>query len=157
VKGKVFLRYVTRMLKAGVLTDGELRTSDEGVPQGSICSPILANVFAHYVVDKWFQEVVKNHLRVKLKRVSEWARIASRRYRLGELWRRFRVKLLGHIRYYGVSFNGRDVGKFLNSSVRILYKWLERRSQRKSLTWEQFQQFIRANPLPVVKIYHKLY
>ena len=96
-------------------------------------------------------------LRVKLKRVSEWARIATRRYRLGELWRRFRVKLLGHIRYYGVTFNGRDVGKFLNSSVRILYKWLERRSQRKSLTWEQFQQFIRANPLPVVKIYHKLY
>ena len=249
IKDKVFIRYVTRMLKAGVLTEGELTVSAEGVPQGSICSPILANIFAHYVIDEWFQEVVKTHcvgkvemfryaddivicsqykrdakrilsslekrlrkyglklnaektrlvtfskgayrrgekqeafdflgftfyigrsrkgfplpkvkssgkrLRVKLKRVSEWARKATKCYRLGELWRRFRVKLLGHIRYYGVTFNGRHVGKFLHASICILYRWLGRRSQRKTLNWEQFLQFIRANPLPKVRVYHKL-
>jgi hypothetical protein len=96
-------------------------------------------------------------LRVKLNRVSEWARKATRCYRLGELWRRFRVKLLGHIRYYGVTFNGRHVGKFLHAATCILYSWLRRRSQRNTLSWAQFLQFIRANPLPEVRVYHKLY
>ena len=54
-----FIRYLTRMLKAGVLRDGELRTSEEGTPQGSMCSPVLANIFAHEVVDVWFEDTVK--------------------------------------------------------------------------------------------------
>ena len=47
------------MFKSGVLTGGELKISDEGVPQGSICSPILSNIFAHYAIDKWIEEMVK--------------------------------------------------------------------------------------------------
>ena len=42
-----FIRYLIRLFQAGVLADGELTVSEEGVPQGSSCSPILANVFAH--------------------------------------------------------------------------------------------------------------
>ena len=42
-----FIRYIIRMFKAGVLSEGDLVIREEGVPQGSICSPILANVFAH--------------------------------------------------------------------------------------------------------------
>jgi len=48
IKDQRFLRYIKRMLRAGVLSEGELKVSDEGVPQGSICSPVLANVVAHY-------------------------------------------------------------------------------------------------------------
>jgi len=96
-------------------------------------------------------------LRSKLKRVSEWARKATRRYKLEEVWRRFRRKLLGHIHYYGVSFNSRHVGKFLHASIRILYRWLIRRSQRKTLSWERFLEFIRSNPLPKVRVYHRLF
>ncbi len=68
-----FLRYIARLLKAGVLIDGELTVSDEGVPQGSPCSPVLANVFAHYVVDEWFETVVKSHCqgRVELFRYCD--------------------------------------------------------------------------------------
>ena len=54
------------MFKAGVLAGDELLVSDEGVPQGRICSPILANIYAHYVLDTWFHEVVKKHCRVGL-------------------------------------------------------------------------------------------
>lgn len=58
-----FLRYIQRLFKAGVLTNGELTLSDEGVPQGSPASPIIANVVAHHVIDTWFQNVVKAHCR----------------------------------------------------------------------------------------------
>lgn len=67
------LRYFARMFKAGVLTDGELCISEEGVPQGSICSPVLANVFAHEVIDTWVEETVKAHCagRVALYRYAD--------------------------------------------------------------------------------------
>ena len=47
------------MFKFGVLLEGELKVSEEGVPQGSICSPILSNIFAHYAIDTWIEEMVK--------------------------------------------------------------------------------------------------
>jgi len=46
-----------------VLRDGELSIRDDGVVQGSLCSPILANIFAHAVIDEWFEDTVKRHCR----------------------------------------------------------------------------------------------
>lgn len=54
-----FLRYIQRLFKSGVLRGGELTVSDEGVPQGSPASPIIANIVAHYVIDRWFEGTVK--------------------------------------------------------------------------------------------------
>lgn len=59
IKDTKFMRYMSRMFKAGVLAEGDLRISDEGVPQGSICSPVLANVFAHYALDLWVENMVR--------------------------------------------------------------------------------------------------
>jgi group II intron reverse transcriptase/maturase len=56
-----FVRYILRMLRAGVLADGELQVSDEGVPQGAPISPVLANVVAHHVIDEWFEGTVRQH------------------------------------------------------------------------------------------------
>jgi group II intron reverse transcriptase/maturase len=61
-----FLRYIARMFKAGVLAEGELTVTDEGVPQGSICSPVLSNIMAHHVIDLWFEKTVKQHCRGKV-------------------------------------------------------------------------------------------
>ena len=63
IKDERFIRYIVRMLKAGVLSDGELKITDEGTPQGSCCSPILSNVFAHYALDTWFNTTVKQYAR----------------------------------------------------------------------------------------------
>ncbi len=57
IKDPTFMRYIIRMFKAGMLSEGDLKISDEGVPQGSICSPILSNIFAHYAIDLWIQEI----------------------------------------------------------------------------------------------------
>ena len=250
IQDERFMRYTKRMFKAGVLTAGELTVSEEGVPQGSCCSPLLANIFAHHVLDTWFEEVVKPHcrgqvalyryaddaviccqyardaerilralrqrlakyrlrlheektqlvsfskqagrqgelpgtfeflgllfywgrsrkgavipkvktsgkrFRSKLQRVKEWARARKDKERLTTLWATFCAKLRGHIQYYGVSFNLAHVRRFLHRATRILWKWLNRRSQRRSMNWDQFHRFLQRHPLPRAKIYHALF
>jgi len=58
IEDKNFLRYVKRFLKAGIMEGTELHDADMGVPQGGLISPVLANVYLHYVVDIWFAKVV---------------------------------------------------------------------------------------------------
>lgn len=54
---------IRRWLKAGVMEDGELHPSDEGTPQGGSISVLLSNVYLHYVLDLWFDRMVKPRLR----------------------------------------------------------------------------------------------
>ena len=60
---KNFLRYVKRFLIAGIMEGNELKDSDRGTPQGGLISPVLANVYLHYVLDLWFEKAVKPRLR----------------------------------------------------------------------------------------------
>lgn len=59
----VLKRLIGKWLKAGVMEDGSVSFPDAGSPQGGVVSPILANVFLHYVLDTWFEEEVKPRLR----------------------------------------------------------------------------------------------
>ncbi len=63
IKDPSLLSLIEKFLKAGYVDDGILVKPEEGTPQGSILSPILANVFLHYVLDVWFEDTVKNHVR----------------------------------------------------------------------------------------------
>jgi RNA-directed DNA polymerase len=63
VRDGVLLRLIDKWLKAGVLEDGELTYPEAGTPQGGVVSPLLANVYLHYVLDVWFQEVVQPRLK----------------------------------------------------------------------------------------------
>jgi retron-type reverse transcriptase len=63
IKDKKFLRLIARMLKAGVQTPGGIVQDELGSPQGSIVSPVIANVFLDYVLDQWFVTVVRQHCR----------------------------------------------------------------------------------------------
>lgn len=64
--------------------------------------------------------------------------------------------LRGHIQYYGVSGNSRGVGSYVYFATHYLFKWLNRRSQRRSLTWRRFGAVIRPL-LPRARILHDLY
>jgi len=50
------LQIVQRFLKAGVMEDGVFTASEEGPPQGGLVSPVLSNVYLHYVLDLWFEK-----------------------------------------------------------------------------------------------------
>jgi len=57
-----FLRYVKRFLIAGAMEDGAYLETDRGTPQGGLISPVLANVYLHYVLDTWFEYEIKPRL-----------------------------------------------------------------------------------------------
>jgi group II intron reverse transcriptase/maturase len=62
INDRALLNLIRKWLKAGILdTDGQVLLPDSGTPQGGIISPILANVYLHYVLDLWFKKVVKKH------------------------------------------------------------------------------------------------
>jgi RNA-directed DNA polymerase len=250
IKDKKFMRYISRMFTAGVLADGEMLMSDEGVVQGSCVSPVFSNIVAHYVIDLWLEDTVKPLMRgnikviryaddmviccryeedakriksvlakrlskynlalneektkmvnfskrksiqgikqeafeflgfcfylgksrngvtipklktsgkrfsCKLNRVSKWAKGIRNRAKLGSIWKTFCAKLSGHVQYYGVSFNAKMVSNFLHEAKKIIFKWLNRRSQRRSFSWDKFSLYVEAHPLPTAKIVHRLF
>lgn len=58
VADRKFLRLIERFLKAGVMEGGVYQETEQGTPQGGILSPILSNIFLHYVLDRWFTHQV---------------------------------------------------------------------------------------------------
>jgi group II intron reverse transcriptase/maturase len=64
IEDRAFLHLIRKWLKAGILeTDGRVIHPETGTPQGGGVSPVLANVYVHYVLDLWFDKVVKPHCR----------------------------------------------------------------------------------------------
>lgn len=63
IQDKNFLQYVKRFLIAGVMEDGKRLDSERGTPQGGLISPVLANVYLHYVLDLWMEKAIKPRLR----------------------------------------------------------------------------------------------
>jgi RNA-directed DNA polymerase len=233
IDDRALIRLIKKWLKAGILdTDGKVIHPVTGTPQGGIVSPILANVYLHYVLDLWFHQVVKKHcrgeacliryaddfvcafqyqedaerfyrvlgkrlgkfglkvaaektrvipfhrdppsgksrfdflgfefywgkdrggrphlkrrtsrkkLRASLNRFAAWCR-ENRNLRLMILFRRLNAKLRGYYNYYGVVGNYASLKQFFWQAVRILFKWLNRRSQRRSFNWQGFQELLK--------------
>ena len=63
VRDGVLTRLIGKWLQAGVLEDGAVTVPEAGSPQGGVISPVLSNIFLHYVLDEWFEQVVKPRLR----------------------------------------------------------------------------------------------
>jgi RNA-directed DNA polymerase len=235
------LRLIRRFLKAGVLEDGAIYAVEEGTPQGNLVSPVLANIYLHYVLDMWFErrfakscqgkaflvryaddfvvcfewesdarafeqqlrerlkefslevEPTKTALirfgdlapilrkrdglrraatfdflgfthymrvrksgRIQLSRKTQAAKICRKLNELGERLSRLQTKgqrtmqqyvlrhLLGHQGYYGISGNSKSLNEYFYHAARVLYRWLNRRSQRRSFTWERYWQWLRS-------------
>lgn len=72
IADKRMLRLIRKWLKAGVIEAGELKANDEGTPQGASISPLLSNVYLHYVLDLWVQQWRKTSARGEVI-IIRWA------------------------------------------------------------------------------------
>lgn len=247
-------RLISRIMKAGVIEVGISYETPEGVPQGGPISPILANIYLHYVIDLWFEKRIRRQCkgasymvryaddsvfcfqyeeeakefyqqlierlkefkleiaeektkiitlgkddsndeddegnkvagnfdflgfthyigscrdgrkrvkrktsmkkyRASLLRAKEWIR-DNRHIPTKELMEKIVAKLRGYCQYYGVTDNIHDVSSYVWRVRRLLYKWLNRRSQRKSFNWDGFILFLNKYPLPKAQIYVNIF
>ena len=232
VSDKSFIGLIRKWLKAGILEETqEIIHPITGTPQGGIISPLLANIYLHTVLDRWFEESVKPNIRGRAyliryaddfiavfqyrddaerfyqtlpKRLSKYglqlahdksgikpfschrrdsdrfdflgfefywgisrkgrATVKSRTsrkrlrkslaaftewikehrfQRFSKLISRLNRKLRGYYNYYGVIGNSRSLNEFFDRVVEIMFKWLNRRSQRRSFTWKIFGPMLR--------------
>jgi len=250
-----FLRLIVRFLKAGIMEEGKYQETDQGTPQGGIISPVLANIYLHYILDLWFEKKIKKEIKgyagltryaddfivcleseeeakafgeklrqrlgkfglkvseeksrviefgrktwqkaketgsrpstfnflgfthycdktrndgfkvgrktsgkkmkIKLKAMNQWLKSIRNAVELKEWWKTLKQKLTGHYRYYGMSGNMKELRVYYSRTASLAYKWMNRRSQKKSMNWERYRLFINEwSPLPKPKIYHLTY
>ena len=88
------------------------------------------------------RRTARKKLRNSLKRFTAWCRETCRS-RVRDVFRDLNVKLRGYYRYYGVHGNSPSLQQFFRHAMRILFKWLNRRSQRRSYTWTGFIELLR--------------
>lgn len=248
ISDKSLLRLIIRILKGGVLEMGRIIKIKKGTPQGAILSPVLANIYLHYVLDLWIEKVIKKQsigqismvryaddfvicaeeeseakdLVVKLKerfrkfglclstgktkivkfgkksgkgqgksfnflgftfynaktrkgyykvgiktdskRMSKslkelnlWLKGIRNLVKINVWWKILTAKLRGYFQYYGISGNMLWLKKYHSIVIRKVYKWINRRSQKKSFNWSQFSDYLKLYPLPKPKIYHNMY
>ena len=245
-----FLRLIRRFLKAGAVEDGMYSATTQGTPPGGLVSPVLANIYLHYVLDWWFEGRYSKSCRqgahliryaddfigcfhdeqdarrfvVELRaRLAEFGlevseektaihkfgsqglddsgdrpstfsflgfthyvtksrsgrfmvgrRTERKRYtkKLQEVKMKLRLlrlaggramidyarqHLQGHIQYYGVSGNFPMLHTYVHRVGLCLMKWLNRRSQKRSMTWCQYSKLWQNGLLPTARIVHNLY
>lgn len=253
IKDPNIIRLVRRMLKGGILEDYRYEKTEEGSGQGSVCSPIIANIYMHYVLVWWFKEKMQpsfrgysgltvyaddfvvvfqykddaerfyEHLKKRMEhfgmaleenktRLIEFGRFAEERCakkgrkpqtftflgfthycshgrngkfrvkrktskkkfakkckevhriirdmrtrRLAVIIKKMNQILVGYYHYYGITDNIDSLRNFRRQMRKSLFKWLNRRSQKKSYTWEQFDDMLRTYPLAEPKIYVSVY
>ena len=209
-----FKGLVGRLMQAAIQTaNGAINPTTVGTPQGSIASPILANIYLNEMLDQWFLEnynaskdivvryaddaiflfrseatarsfvehlyqrvsqyglelnsektqfdflgftfywrkgagpyyllrvkTQKKQLHKKIQEFYHWVKKVCGQMKTGEIWALAKAKLRGHYAYFGYRMNRAKLNHFYYEAVRSLFKWLNRRSQRRSYAWEGFEE-----------------
>jgi hypothetical protein len=93
----------------------------------------------------------------KCKDMNQWLKEIRNWKKTKEWWTTLASKLRGHYQYYGVSGNSRAISNFYFQTQKMLHKWLNRRSQKKTMNWKKFAEYLQHYPLPKPSIKHNFY
>ena len=74
--------------------------------------------------------------------MNQWLKRVRNRVKLKDWWHVLAQKLVGHYQYYGVSGNTKGLQSYYYHTVRLSFKWINRRSQKRSYNWSQFNRFL---------------
>lgn len=85
-------------------------------------------------------------VRTKLAKIKDWMK-TFRNSKLEVIFKHFNDVLRGYFNYYAVTYNSKCVNAFRYKIICLIFKWLNKRSQRKSYTWEQYNQLLKAYPI----------
>lgn len=88
------------------------------------------------------RRTARKKLRNSLQQFTDWCREKCS-VRMKDLFRELNAKLRGYYNYYGVNGNSASLKQFFHQAMRILFKWLNRRSQKHSYTWTGFRELLR--------------
>jgi len=133
----------------------ELKKNEEDEDKGDNSFDFLG--FTHYVGKNKFgrkqvmRKTSKKKYKASLLKCKEWMK-NNRTLPVDEFMKTMKAKIQGHCNYYGVTGNRRMIGNFIDECRSFIYKWLNRRSQKKSFNWDKYVLFLKMYPLPKVKI-----
>jgi len=99
----------------------------------------------------------RKKLNTSLKGMKGWLKSVRNTTKVREWWKMLASKLRGHYEYYGISGNHSGIGVFYRQTCNLVSKWINRRSQKKSMNWKQFINYLKCHPLPLPKIKHNIY
>ena len=85
------------------------------------------------------------------KNITEWCR-ENRNQRIRKQAAEVTLKLKGHYNYFGIAGNYRCLAQYYNATMRIWYRWLNRRSQRRSYNWVEFTRMMQSYGIPRPRI-----
>jgi RNA-directed DNA polymerase len=90
---------------------------------------------------------------LSLNKLTDWARKSSCFLRKGEMLRQAKIRVVGHLSYYAITDNSEKCSSYLYHATRTLYKWVNRKSQRRSYTWDGFRQALNRIgwPKPMIR------
>ena len=90
---------------------------------------------------------------LSLNKFTDWARGNRNKLRKGQMVSRARARVIGHLNYYAITDNSDKCNNYVYYATRILFKWINRKSQRPSYTWQGFKQVLRVHgwPKPIIR------
>jgi group II intron reverse transcriptase/maturase len=148
----------TRLIQFGRFAEADRKARGQGKPETfdflgftHYCSK--SNKTGRFRVKR---KTVRKKLRLKLKELNIWLK-QNRHLRLKDLFDGLNRKLKGHYQYYGITDNSPSIGQYLYQATRMLFKWLNRRSQKKSYSWEGFNELLKLFPLAKAHICVNIY
>ena len=87
-----------------------------------------------------------------LRKFGDWAGKVRHKLRKGEMLRQARVRVNGHLNYYAITDNAEQCNRYVFHATKLLFKWLNRKSQRKAYTWSGYNHALNCVGWPNLRI-----